>query len=464
VSVSDIGILYWIISLITLLSAFSDLWVGESMKFFIPKYLEDGSYNKIKSILAYSLIVQISTWVLLWLIYFYWADFLAHNYFDDPSAWGVIKVFSVFFIGLNIFGIMSQFFLAIQNTLYFKLCDFVRNFSILIWVLALSMQWISDIQSFSYSWIFWVYLWTIFASFLFLAKYYMKYFAWEKIIWSLSLWKEFFKYALVVFLSVQAWIILSQIDMQMIIYLLGTSEAWYYSIYLSLVMIPFMIIGPIFSILLPVFSELATKKSYWKIRQLRHFLQIKLAFIGIFFALFLFIFWEHIAYILFWDAYLKSWNILKYSILFLLFNFLLQINFNLLGWLWKVRKRLYIVLSAIILNTILNFILINKIWVEWAALATWIGWMYIWIMWEILLREFKITVIPYLRLAKNIACAALLSLASYWLTTEMFSLDLSRLTALSYLMFIMIIWFWVFLTINYYDLKLLFREIKKFKN
>ena len=65
-------------------------------------------------------------------------------------------------------------------------------------------------------------------------------------LWSGKLFKEFFYYALTVFLSVQALTILGQIDMQFIIYFLGTQDAGYYSTYLSIIGIPFMIIGPIF--------------------------------------------------------------------------------------------------------------------------------------------------------------------------------------------------------------------------
>lgn len=50
--------------------------------------------------------------------------------------------------------------------------------------------------------------------------------------------------------------ILSQIDMQIIIYFLGATATGYYSNYLSLLNIPFILISPIIGFLFPVISEL----------------------------------------------------------------------------------------------------------------------------------------------------------------------------------------------------------------
>jgi O-antigen/teichoic acid export membrane protein len=47
---------------------------------------------------------------------------------------------------------------------------------------------------------------------------------------------------MLILLASQAGTILSQIDMQMIIYMLGMTDAGYYTNYLSIIGIPFMII------------------------------------------------------------------------------------------------------------------------------------------------------------------------------------------------------------------------------
>lgn len=385
VSVSEVGILYGVISLITLLSAFSDMWVGESLKYFIPKFFEKKEFQKIKSILTYSLVTQLFTGSLLVSLVFFGADFISESYFKDPLAKPVIQVFSAFFLGINIFNIIAHFFLAVQNTLYYKICEFVRMFFILLSTIVILLNDIQSIVIFSSSWITGLYFWVWISVLLFVRKYYIPYFKGEKVIIWKKLLKQFFWYAFMVFLTAQAAIILSQIDMQMVIYLLGTENAGYYSIYLSLIMIPFLLIGPLFLILLPIFSELAAKKDIKKIQASKKLLVEFFTVTGIGISIFLFVFAEPISYILFWDTYLKSGEILQYSCLFLIFNLLYQINFNLLWGIGKIQSKLYITIVAIIINTILNVILIQYIWVAWAAFATGIWWLFIWIMSEYVL-------------------------------------------------------------------------------
>ena len=55
-------------------------------------------------------------------------------------------------------------------------------------------------------------------------------------------------------------------------------------------------------------------------------------------------------------AYQASGQVLYWSIAFIAFNLLLQINFGLLAGIGQVKKRLYIILVGIIINVILNYI------------------------------------------------------------------------------------------------------------
>ncbi len=463
VSVSDLGILYWVISLITLLSAFSDLWVGESLKYFLPGYIEKKQYHLIKSVLAYALILQIFIGLLLCFIFLYGADFIAIHYFKTESAAGVIKVFSLFFLWINIFQIISQFFLAVQNTLYYKLAELTRNIFMLSATFFILFIDMSHIINFSFSWIIGLYIWVIYSVYLFTKKYYIPYLADEKILWSGSLCKKVFSYALVVFLSVQASVILSQIDMQMIIYLLWATQAGYYTTYLSLIMIPFLIIGPVFLLLLPVFSELNAAKNTKQIVSMKHFFTKYFVVLWIFFGLFLLIFAESIAFVLFWEKFLKSGEILKYSSLFLVFNFLLQVNFNILWWIGKVNTKLKITILAICINIILNIILIREIWVYGAALATWIWWLFIWLLSEISLwrKYFRKPDVKFLW--KNILFMWVFWYIWYIILTPIITYD-SRISSLIFLLWIGLLWVWCFCCINRHEYKLFIDEIKKIRS
>ena len=462
ISVSDLWILYWIISLITLLSSFNDFWMTESMNYFIPKYFVKKDYSKIKTILAYAFLTQIITWVILASILFFWADYLSIHYFKSENSKIIIQIFCLYFLWINVFQVFNWFFLVVQNTFYRKVTDFLRMSFILSSVIFVTFINIWDLITYSISWIAWLYFWIIFVIYLFYTKYYKIYFSKIPFSFSKKLFKKLFSYAILVFLSAQATTILSQIDMQMIIYILGTKDAWYYTNYLSIISIPFMLIWPMFWLLFPVFSELHAKKENEKIKLIKKIFTQNFWIIAIAFNILFFVFWPVIAYILFWEKYILSWEILRYSILFLVFNFLLQINFNILSWIWKVSKKAKIILVAIVLNFITNIIFINYLWVAWAALATWLGWLFIYTMSEITLWKIYFIKLDYKIIIKNIFFMWLLWILSYYLINPLFQW-FNRWISFLIMLIIWIIWFILFWIINLKEFKWFILEIKKIK-
>ncbi len=47
-SVSEVWILYWVISLITMVSAYNDLWLTDSMNYFIPQFITEKIESELK--------------------------------------------------------------------------------------------------------------------------------------------------------------------------------------------------------------------------------------------------------------------------------------------------------------------------------------------------------------------------------------------------------------------------------
>lgn len=461
-TVSEVWILYGIISLITLISSFNDLWMSESLNHFIPKYVTNKRYDKVKSILFYALFAQIFTSLLIALFFFFWADYISINYFKTDTAIETLKVFAFFIIWLNIIQTVTVFFWSVQDTFNQKIVEFIRMFFVMLSVLYLYFWNHSSLLNYSYTWVIWLYIWLIFSLFILYKKYYKNYFKWEKILINKKLIKEISSYAIMVVIWASAWSILWQIDMQMIIYILWTTDAWYYTNYLSIIWIPFMIIWPIFWFLFPVFSELYSKKEYAKIKLIKEIFTKNFLLIWIMFNIFFFIFSEIIAYTLFWEKFITSWIILKYSILFLVFNFLLQINFNILAWIWKVKDRVKIIFIAIVINFIMNLLLIKSIWVEWAALATWIGWVLIYLLSEYFLgKKYRVN-FDYLSIFKNLSIIWFLWYIIYKFWLNIFEW-ISRINSFFLLGLFFIIWLWIFIIINYSEFRFFILEIKKIK-
>jgi len=250
--------------------------------------------------------------------------------------------------------------------------------------------------------------------------------------------------------------------MQMIIYLLGTTDAGYYTNYLSIIGIPFMIIGPIFWLLYPIFSEMHAKWETEKIKLIKTIFQKNFLAIWIAFNILFFIFGETIAFILFGEKFIKSGTILQYSVLFLVFNFLLQMNGNIMGGIGKVKERVKIVFIAIIFNVITNLIFINLIWVSWAALATWMWWILIYILTEIYLWKVYRIKYEYIFIIKNI-----LFMWTLWFILHIFSHQifdgLWRWVSFGVMWIIWLIWFGIFGLLNLKEFKFFISEIKKIK-
>ncbi|MDP2090221.1 MAG: oligosaccharide flippase family protein [Candidatus Gracilibacteria bacterium] len=461
-SVSEVGILYGIISLITLVSAYNDLGLTDGMNYYIPKFITENRYDKVKSILAYTIIAQLITGMSIALFFFFGSEYIANSYFKDPVAGDILKIFALFFLGINIFQVISTFFMVIQNTFYNKILDFSRTIFMLLFILFLYYFDIANIINISYIWLIGMYFGVIFGVFIFYNKYYKIYLKKEKILWEFKLFKTIFIYSLTVFIGVQAGVILSQIDMQMIIYLLGTTDAGYYTNYLSIISIPFMIIGPIFGLLFPMFSEMYSKNEIDKINQVKSIFQKNFLAISIAFNMLFFIFAEILAIIFFGEKFLTSGVILKYSILFLAFNFLLQMNFSIMASIGKVKERIYIVVAAIFFSLIFNYILINSIGVSGAALSSGLGWIIIWIFSEIALgKQFKIK-FDFKYLFKNILSIGTIGILSYYYLLPLFD-GLNRFELLIYFCLYSAIYFGLFALINLKEFKYFIGEIKSIR-
>lgn len=446
-SVSEVGILYGVISLITLISSFSDFWIPESLKHYIPQYIKSNDYARVKSILVYGLILQFFSSALLFWVFFSGSEIIASEYFKAPQAQEVLQTFSLYFLWINFFQIITQFFFAIQNTFLLKLSEFFRSLTLMIWVIILFLHDSVSLEILPYLWVGWLFIGVFFAGWVFYKKYYIPYLKNQQIYWHTATIKKILSYAIASFLAAQAASLLSQIDMQMIIWLLDVEAAGYYTIYLSIISICFLLFAPIFPLVLPIISQLYAHKDTKQIVQTKNMLFGVFGVSALYISCFMFLFGEMIAFVLFWEQFIASGVILKYCALFIVCNFFLQINYNILWGIGKVSAKFYITSIALIINIILNFFLISYIWVYWAALATWITWLFIFVMSEYVLWKYIQFKKHFIQdIFSNIPALWLLSLFSYYsLHYSSFFEYSSRLDALAILWVIALLWSVIFL-------------------
>lgn len=388
-SVEDVGIIYGIISFIMLISSYNDLGATESLNYFLPKYIVEKQYGKAKYLFLLALKTQLLTSIVFIVVLFFLRWWLSENYFDADIR-DTLSVAILFLFGINIFHSGIILFSVSQDTKLSKSAEFIRLGGTALWtgILFFSDQW--NVFTYMSAWIIWLLIGCIFSLILAYNKYYKPYFLHVQSDGEWELWKVFFRYSLATLVASNIGTVLSQVDMQLIIYFLDGESVGYYSNYLSLIGLPFMIIGPIIGFIFPVIAELVWRKDDQKIQTIVQEFSMYFMIISIWMSVFFLQFWADMSSILFWEKFRMSGTILAYSAPFIFFNFMTQIAFQVLAGIGKIKERAKILFITLCINVPLTIILIHTpLSVNWAALAVWISWIPLWFLSVRILGKYK---------------------------------------------------------------------------
>jgi len=462
-SVSEVGILYGVISFVSLLSVYNDLWLTESLSYFIPKYRIHKKYNQVKTIIFFSLWVQILTGIALALFLFFGADWLALHYFHNESVIQVLKYFSVYFLFINILQVLQSTFRAFQDMFMFKLSDFVKMGTTTLFTIIFFFGGFAQLSYFALAWVLGLILSVIVAITILLRKY-KEVFRGKYLERDKKEMKRYTRYALAIFIWANASVLLGQVDMQMILYFLWGSSAGYYTNYLSLINISSLVLWPLLALLFPLISELINKRQLDKYQLLLSFFYKYFWVFALSLGALLFILWPQIALVLFGKNFLISWELLHYSALFLVFNVFVAINFNILAWLGKVKERVRILLIATVINIVLNWFLIRAIGLPWAIISTVFGWTLMFVLSFRVLNHFQKIRFDFKFLFKNLFFIILFVWGLYWIKEYILVFDnTTRIRNFLYLLIIWVGFYWYLAAVNYKSIGYLKREILALK-
>lgn len=357
-SVDDVGIFYSVLWFITLISLYNDLWLTEALQYYMPKYRIEKKYNEYKTIFFFTLFIQVISGILIAALLYRWADRLAIHHFHAPAAAQLLKIFCIYFLGINFLQVITSFFTAFQNTFASSLTDFVRQVVILSFVLAFRLI-TKDLSVFTFSRgrIVGLFGALVVAYLIFRTRYYSTFQLWT-VTRNKTLLSTQCSYAFRIWLSINAGVLLWQVDQQFIIHFLWTEQAWIYASYSTTLMIYGVLTGTLWPLLFPLVTELTTKGQREKFSMLqdliyKYFSIFALSISGIFFA-----FWPEITSVFFGTKFAYSGKLVSYVAPFLTINMLMAINYLLLSWLGKVKQRVKFLVVALVVNIGLNIILI----------------------------------------------------------------------------------------------------------
>lgn len=463
-TVADVWIFYWVLSLMGLLYSYNDLWLTESMQYFLPKYRLENKKWQIKNTIWLSFFMQLITWIIIFCLLFFNAERLAIHHFHEIAATNVIKIMSFYFLWYNLIQVCSSIFVAFQDTFSSWLVWFSNMFSVLMFSLAFRISASFNVSLFALAWIIWVAVWICIWLMLIFIKYkHILQLEREKV--DKRLVSIQFKYAFWVFLTANVWTLLWNVDQQLVVNKLWPESSWYFTNMLSLLNIFLLVVGPLLGLLFPIATELSTRKEKEKFELLESSMYTHFAFLALAMWWIFLVFWQEIAVLLFWEKFRFSWELLQILWPCLLFQCLSWLNFNLMAWLWKIKERFKILLVSLIVNVTCNIFALFVFNLDLHAVISVLALSRIvqFIWWLIYIRKRYPFHFDWKFFLKNVLIVWILCGIFYWIKniSVLFYPDQNRRQLLFMLAWICMIYAWIIAWFNRWMIKFLRNELKK---
>ena len=463
-SVADIWIIYWVISLFGLLACYNDLGLTESMCYFLPKYRLEGKKWQIKNTIWLSFFMQMITWIVIFCLLFFNAEWLAIYHFHSIEATNVIKIMSFYFLWTNLIQVCTSIFVSFQDTFSSGLVSFSNIFSVLLFSIIF---WISagfNVTFFALSWIIGVAIWIWIGIAQILIKYnHLIKLPRDKI--DKGLISTQFKYAFGVFLTANIWNLLWNVDQQLVVNKLWAESSWYFTNMLSLLNIFITIVNPLLGLIFPITTELSTRKEKEKFKIFESTMYSHFAFLSIVIWWLFLIFWQEISVLLYWEKFRFSWELLQILWPCLIFQCLTCINFSLLAGLGKIKERFKILLISLIINVTCNSLALFVFNLDLHAVISVLALSRIVQFIGSLIYIWKQHPFNFDRkfFFKNILIIWILCGIFYWIKniSNLFYPDQNRRQLLFMLAGICIIYVWIIAGFNRWKIKSLLNEVKK---
>lgn len=418
----QVGLIYSLLSLTGILAIYNDLWFREAIGYFYPQYLAKRDYNKSKTLIVTTLWIQIITSLLLAGALYLMSDYIAVHYLKDPTGQFIVQVFWVYLLFYILLGFVDGLFMIFQNAYWNKLITII-NYIILVWFVVLVPYGIFEflgvkslMTGYTLAHIAPSIISIMIGVLVFWRMYY-KTVSLGNFEWDWWEYKKIQTYALVVLFTNNILYLISQIDLQFMTFLFGTSQAGLYSYGMMVSNLIVTLLAPIAGLLYPLISHLRARDRQETMEKLLYALINYLWVLSLLWSLFLFTFSTEIVTLLFGATYHDAWLLIKRNLLFVAFATLNVILFSIYAGLGLAKKRVKMLAVVLVLSIIGNIVLSRFMGPNGIALATWLTRCVIFIYGYIDLRKEWIPLhIDTALLTKNLLVAVVgLSLIKFWL-------------------------------------------------
>lgn len=376
-SVSDYGLIYAIIGFFSFVMLFIDLGLEQAATKYIVEFRVKKDFDSIRS-LAFSVLgFQIICSFIFFIIVFLFSEQLAASYFHNQYAGEYLIIIGIWFFTSPLIMFVSYILLGFERTTWYTAIDFFRMvvlLAITYTLLSINKGIYAPLIGYAFVNIllFSVYIPYVLSFFPHLIK--------RTQFFSYTQFKRVFSYGILIAFTNFGWIIITQTDMLLLMYLTTTYDVGLYAVALPISLLLLFFMRPINIVFAPLVAQYAAEK---KEKELAETISTayKYAFVILLpFALCFITFPEFIIPILFSQKYAAAapaLQILAAGTLFYSFSLFNSIIFTGTG---KAKFMASVVGIVSLLNIIFNLFLIPKYGITGAALSTSISYLLLFII------------------------------------------------------------------------------------
>ena len=341
------------------------------MQYFLPHYFIDKEYGKARGMLNFVMRSQIVSSLVIIAIMLFVAPWLATHYFHSPLALPLLQTFCIYFLIINIFQMIQSVFIATQKVKRSQWVEWVRMWSIVLFVIVARQLNVLDLNTFMRTWLGGLIV-ACTLGYIAMRKQFDRLYE-HKPVYDKALRSKWLWYAIWVIIGTNATMLLSQVDQQFALFFFGPESAGYRTNYLTLFNIVLLICAPIVWYMFPLLNELHKKNEKEKIRLLNRLLYTGIMAIGAWVGVIAYFRWTDLAVLLFGEKFRQSGELFEKWAWFLWLAPLMSIQFQNLASRGMVQQRVGILLIGLAINIIANLILMKTVWLIGLIYGTALG-------------------------------------------------------------------------------------------
>lgn len=389
-SVEEYGLVYAIISLVTLFSIFVGFTFPPVVLVkYISEFKAKGETEKIKKLIKIIYTLHFISALIVGLIFIIFSKIISKNYLGAEKYYILIILYSLFFIITPLFSLLKEIFRGFQKINYYTLANISQPFFLLVFTFILISL------GYGINSIFIAYILSAFFSLIIFYSIFVKKVFHLKNLFTLSFDKTSMKklstFAFPLFLVALFDIVYGRLDSILLSKFASLRDVGLYNAAYPTVSSIWGIVSSVVVFLIPLISEISAKQEYDKLKFTINMLYKYALILVLPITTILFLFSEPILNILFGSGYTAAATALKILSVGIIMQVLIRINNAVFIGQANTKVMVKFLMVGSITNILLNIILIPVLGLNGAAIAMVSSFLVMLLMSMVLLRrQFKI--------------------------------------------------------------------------